>query len=94
MTFHFTRWPIAAVIAVTTAGCALDKIAEPEKPSDFQQHMERLDALTLPEPSVLTELAVEPAPVPATLLAPVTPPCHEVYRITRCVDGAAEDWGF
>lgn len=98
MTFHFTHWPVVAVIAVTTAGCALDKISDPDKPSDFQVHMERQAALTLPEPAVLTELAVEPepalVPMPAPLLAPVTPPCHEVYRITRCVNGVAEDWGF
>lgn len=68
-----------AITTLITTGCSLDKIADPDQPSDFQRHTERLALLTTPTPATPALKAIETA-------APVTAPQHEV------IPGSTDVW--
>jgi len=82
MTYHFTHWPIAAIV-VFTAGCQpMDAIEG--KPSAFQAEVERRALITLPDP-VADPTSLADGVVPLTVVVPepaalpvAAPPCHEV----------------
>lgn len=64
------------------------------EPTEFQQHMERVALVTIPEPEISPE--PEPVSVKAATVEIVPEPAPEcttdVFRISRCVDGKLEDW--
>lgn len=78
MSFHYTRWPIVAVAAVSLSGCGLDALEG--KQSDAQVAQERREALVMPVPA-------EPA------VLPVAAPCEPQWRIYSCgPDGEQIEW--
>lgn len=80
-------------LAIACAGCPLDKLAKPDEPSAFQQHIERTAAITAPytEPTAVVVPAV--ARIAAVQIA-AEPPCFNEYRVHRCVNGVAAPWTY
>lgn len=66
-----------SIIPLALLLAGCDLYAFEGKESPYKADQERRQALTTPEPSLF---------VPE-------PQCHEVFRVTRCVDGVAVDWG-
>lgn len=64
-------------LAISVAGCPLDKLAKPAEPSAFQQHIERTAAITAPytEPTAgvvpaVARIAAVPVAARAALVQP------------------------
>jgi len=95
MSYHHTRWPILAVITVSIAGCpAIDKLAEPDKPSPTRLEIERRAALTLPaaepEPLAEPEPVIQPVLFVQSVQEVETQPCNPVFRISYCDENGNE----
>lgn len=86
---------IAAGLAITLAGCPQADILA-GNPSPAQVEAERrVEAGLAPvfNPWVETvEQVAEPETVEPETVEPEPPPCVEVFRVTRCIDGQAVDW--
>lgn len=75
-------------LAIACAGCPQLGMLE-GKPSETQQHVERMALLTTPEP------IVEPVAFVAAVAAVAAPECSDhVFRVYRCVDGVIKDWSY
>lgn len=84
-----------AMTAPLLTACGLDKIADKDKPNDFQLNMERRAAL------IIFDDTAPPAPAPAPVIAPMHavvpestdiwpievgsgPDCQPVFRLVYC----------
>ena len=77
------------LLALPLAGCpALDIIEG--KPSPYKAAHEQRMALVTPVVASVAEPVIEP--VAFVEPEPAPEPCQEVFRVTRCVDGVAQNW--
>lgn len=83
--------PLALSCAVAVAGCPLDKLAKPDEPSAFQQHVERTAAITAPYTEPTAGVVPAVARIAAVQIA-AEPPCSPTFRINQCQDGQSVAW--
>lgn len=86
------KYAAVPIIALAVAGCNPVEILEGSSP--FRENQQRLQALTIPEPSIVAPINLADAIAPVQVVVQ-QPECFgDVFRVSRCIAGKVEPWSY